>query len=1281
MKVVEPNTRAATPEIASGPYKFLDYYVEADRPRFSGRDRDIREVVSRLMTDRACILYGRSGLGKTSLVLAGVFPELRARGFLPVHARVLESPLPDACKAVAEMLNLGIGLPADELLSSLEALTPRPRIVLALDQFEEFFIRFGKRPRERKAFTSWLAAITSSEGLDFRVLISLREEYLSRLDEFTSDLPEMFGSEYRLRPLTAFGARQAIIRPLIEADIEYDQKLVNKIVDMLAAEDFDSLLLQIVCSAVYREARDRSNGSVRLKESDLQSIGGLEGILRRFLDDVTAKIDSEHILLCRTILDALITSEGTKRAVTLQALLQADFTATQEEVQTLLEFLERSRLVRGEMRSGQMWYELTHERLVRHILDWFKLDSTFADFRAARELIASACRGDRGERFRERLDTLLARGHIEGVIRPFRERLRLDPLQLEFVFWSAVYHMVPDVAFWAKTWGYENSASVLVKLAGRGQDETARKAAMYAVTAIPGPRRELVELCKRLVIDDASSEVRRTAGKSLAKIAEPNDITELAQMTKDPVTRGAAREALADIFEAGRPLDGVPFLARRRAKKIVMRRRYRLHAEAIRERGRTGAITGVLAGCGWVCTVGLIITLAISWLGGGIPIYGRLLPSSADLQIWAYVVPGVLLLAAFAGWKSCRRAARRTAYADQDRFFYSLGRKRTLIWCSVLLFGILGMAGFKPESELQFYSVVAIFGGLLALLILAITGQIALTRWSVWPGVPQREVFFWALLQSLGLPLLVSGALTLELSRSERFAERISDPDRSGIWFIGTAFGILLSFATFILIVALTRAEVRHPIGVAAPVELRQRSLARWLAGLSAGAFFLWFGVTFLPTSAPFLASKIDSGSAGRANQKLQATWPNSRFLLFPVREPEDQWYRVAAAPGNAVLSLKSGTLQLGQQRETDPTRELVLFLPEGPTHENQLVALSLSKPPGEGEDKSLDFYHVPVLTPSSTLALGKQTELRQIAFEQSPDNPELWSAEFSGQLAKDIPTKDQTIRLSVLQLAATLPGQPARATAKLSAQFVEKPTCSLSAIASFDLPESPAVLAFSLNEDKSRGRSTNAYSYSATEQKFLEIPVDADNSFHAHLALSLPGEASTGKPPNPAAAVAATLGEAEKKVPEPVKHEQKKLTLAVTLELAPFEDTQKETLALLQQRRYSEAVTAARMTLRKYPDDDCSENNLAWALLKNGQFEEALAYATKAVEADPTRTAHQDTLAHAAYGAGQWSVAAEAWERAIALDPAFMSRRTEPDCKRDALLLADAQRRAAASH
>ena len=78
-----------------GPYKFLDYFEEKDESTFAGRDRDIKEITARIMVDRTVVLYGRSGLGKTSLVLAGLFPELRRRDLLPVYCRVLQNPRTD----------------------------------------------------------------------------------------------------------------------------------------------------------------------------------------------------------------------------------------------------------------------------------------------------------------------------------------------------------------------------------------------------------------------------------------------------------------------------------------------------------------------------------------------------------------------------------------------------------------------------------------------------------------------------------------------------------------------------------------------------------------------------------------------------------------------------------------------------------------------------------------------------------------------------------------------------------------------------------------------------------------------------------------------------------------------------------------------------------------------------------------------------------------------------------------------------------------------------------
>ena len=68
-------------ELTAAPYKFLDYFDERDAPSFAGRDQDIAEMVSRVTANRTLVLFARSGLGKTSLLKAGVFPRLRERGF------------------------------------------------------------------------------------------------------------------------------------------------------------------------------------------------------------------------------------------------------------------------------------------------------------------------------------------------------------------------------------------------------------------------------------------------------------------------------------------------------------------------------------------------------------------------------------------------------------------------------------------------------------------------------------------------------------------------------------------------------------------------------------------------------------------------------------------------------------------------------------------------------------------------------------------------------------------------------------------------------------------------------------------------------------------------------------------------------------------------------------------------------------------------------------------------------------------------------------------------
>ncbi|MFW9997048.1 MAG: SIR2 family protein [Candidatus Odinarchaeota archaeon] len=84
--------KEAIESILKHPYKFLNAYTEEDSAIFFGRNQEKRKLLSKVASYRLVLLYGESGVGKTSLIRAGVLPALAARGYRPVYSRVLDDP-------------------------------------------------------------------------------------------------------------------------------------------------------------------------------------------------------------------------------------------------------------------------------------------------------------------------------------------------------------------------------------------------------------------------------------------------------------------------------------------------------------------------------------------------------------------------------------------------------------------------------------------------------------------------------------------------------------------------------------------------------------------------------------------------------------------------------------------------------------------------------------------------------------------------------------------------------------------------------------------------------------------------------------------------------------------------------------------------------------------------------------------------------------------------------------------------------------------------------------
>jgi len=211
------------------PYIGLRPYTDSDddRARFKGREQDREIIIANLYAARLTVFYGASGVGKTSVLLAGVVPELRQTArFACVVFRAWQSEkvLPslkvailDAVRIAAKKeIEVDAALPLDDfLLQCTQAL--RGHIVLIFDQFEEYFL-YHAASAVSEGFDAEFARSVNRNEIDASFLLSMREDGLSKLDRFQGRIPKLLNNLLRLDHLDRKAAERAIREPLDECN-------------------------------------------------------------------------------------------------------------------------------------------------------------------------------------------------------------------------------------------------------------------------------------------------------------------------------------------------------------------------------------------------------------------------------------------------------------------------------------------------------------------------------------------------------------------------------------------------------------------------------------------------------------------------------------------------------------------------------------------------------------------------------------------------------------------------------------------------------------------------------------------------------------------------------------------------------------------------------------------------------------------------------------------------------------------------------------------------------
>lgn len=1264
----------------TGPYKFFDYFVETDVTKFAGREQDVAEVVARVTRDPTLVLYGRSGLGKTSLLLAGVFPHLRTRGFHPILVRTLDKPLTDLRNAVAT----AVGLPCEDTTADipklLEAATlgHEAGVVVVCDQFEEFFIRQRKNPVPRRAFIDRIAALVEDPGIPLKVLFSLREDFLAEMDDFKVAMPEILGNTYRLLPLTAYGARQAIIAPLQHTGMKFDQRLVAKLVDLLAP-DFDPLLLQIACTEIYREAvRRHGGGGAELTEADLDALGGLDGLFGRYLQLALEKLPQGHIVLGRAILDAMITYEDTKRAVTIDALMANDtFSASNDEIGLVLQCLERQRLVRMDHRGDKEWYELSHERLVKSILTWFRDDKDFSNFREVRDTIANAARRE----YRTRPELLLGADQIREVVHPYRQRLRLTETQREFMFWSSLYRRFEGVQFWAEQFGLERCDDVVLKFFTDARPEARLGAATTAGALRPSAR--LGDACFDAAINDADEKVRRAAGQSLVTLAGPAHIERLKGLLANRRTRRRALDLLADLHGSSAHVRRVSLYWQWRGKVRLRRRQFRREHELVSKRTRRGALTGLIAALGWLATCGVALVCAWVWAGG----YAPWTTSTAIGLI--YTGSLALLFGPPLGALLGRSGAKRAVIHGREGNWLGpiLLTGAPFMIASVLLavplavadiFMALGTAGLG-------FGLVACIG--------AAGAYAFLTRATVWPPKPVGDSPLWSLLIGFGPPLLAA----LLFARSTRWIAELTDNANTPSAFVWVVFAIISLVATLIAAV-LTETARAHPVGELPPVAPRRRQLARAIMLATSVAvapgYLLLFGRDSVPIAAPRYLIP-----ATAVPIRLKANQPDSAY--FRLRPAGGGWHLIKMPPTSVDVALtpretlRGGTVSL-------------LFVPPGG------VTFAATRPASVGSagvETVLSVSSVPELANGQTLDVVGTTwqpfVVRLMEETGKTGRPEFrtWRAELNLQLKLKTFSPDAVVRIG-------LPAQRGAAEAgTLVQQFATHGHDSVPR--QFDYNLTRGANRFLYSSEVSQDGVSESISGDLFQGVLLReispVPVADDGKF----AITLTFTAAAKSPVTPLAADVSGISS-----PAATRAEGKSIEIPVLLAAPPRAELERvldgiadsytkngpsslntplpgtDVAPVVYRRgrelalrgKYKESLLYLARAVSMAPANPQFLNSYAWSLLAAGQPAEALVRAREAAVAIKGSKdvaligAILDTLAHAEYDNGNWASAVAAWDEVLKTQPDFYTNDLDPLCTKDLEHLADARKKAAAA-
>jgi WD40 repeat protein len=414
----------------ANPYVGPRTFAYEQRRLFFGREREARDLLARVLSERLLLFYSQSGAGKSSLLRTRLIPQLQEeKDFVVLPVGRVSGELPEGVGQVDNIFVFNLLLSMDEgsgparlahvtlgdflaklsrqkvlapegrerrswvydaSVTPVTAVTDSRRYALILDQFEEIVTSHPGRWREREEFFRQLDEAMRADP-NLWVVLTLREDYVAALDPYSPLVADRLRARFYMERMGVDAALDAIRKPAEIAGRPFEPDVAEKLVEELRqvrvagqestvpGQYVEPVQLQVVCYQLWEglgeRGEERGSGEDDGGEgqwitfADLDRSGDVDRALTLFYEETLAAALAEPAVAgvserqLRAWFDReLITDAGAR------GLVHQGESETSGLPNDAVAALQKRFLVRAEVRGGNPWIELVHDRFVEPIL-------------------------------------------------------------------------------------------------------------------------------------------------------------------------------------------------------------------------------------------------------------------------------------------------------------------------------------------------------------------------------------------------------------------------------------------------------------------------------------------------------------------------------------------------------------------------------------------------------------------------------------------------------------------------------------------------------------------------------------------------------------------------------------------------------------------------------------------------------------------------------------------------------------------------------------------------